>query len=274
MSTIAIDMGGTNIRAARIEDGKVISQQAVSCHATGSEDEVMNQIIQLIESVNASDVTKIGIGVPSVVDSRKGIVYDLQNIPSWKEVHVKETLEKHFGLETLVDNDVNCFALGEKHFGAGKPYENIVAITLGTGVGAGIIIDGKIYGGSNTGAGEIGCLPWRDADYEHYCSSHFFNDHATEGAVENEKAMRGDASALALWSEFGANVGKLLQVILFAYDPEAIIIGGGIASSAQFFSASMLQSMKDGFPYQHEVERVKVIFSTLKHGNLLGASVL
>jgi glucokinase len=86
--------------------------------------------------------------------------------------------------------------------------------------------------------------------------------------------MRGDASALALWSEFGANVGKLLQVILFAYDPEAIIIGGGIASSAQFFSASMLLSMKDGFPYQHEVERVKVIFSTLKHGNLLGASVL
>ena len=222
MSTIAIDMGGTNIRAARIENGKVIANHAVHCLSAGAEDEVMEQIIGLIESVNSPDVTKIGIGVPSVVDSSQGIVYDLQNIPSWKEVHVKLTLENRFGIETVVDNDVNCFALGEKHFGAGRPFSNIVAITLGTGVGAGIIIDGNIYRGSNTGAGEIGCLPWRDADYEHYCSSHFFADYATEGVVENEKALQGDASALAIWNEFGANLGKLLQLILFAYDPEAI----------------------------------------------------
>ena len=79
-------------------------------------------------------------------------------------------MEKEFGLPSAVDNDVNCFALGEKTFWNWKQYRNFVGITIGTGIGAGIVIDGKLYRGSNTGAGEIGCLPYLNSDYEHYCS--------------------------------------------------------------------------------------------------------
>lgn len=274
MSTIAIDLGGTNVRAARIEGDCVCAQSAVRCQADGSEDDVLGQICSLIDAVMDDTVDAIGIGVPSVVDYTEGIVYDLQNIPSWKEVHLKAFLEQRYGITVRVDNDVNCFVLGEKCFGMGRAYRHIVGLTLGTGVGAGIVIDGRVYRGANTGAGEIGCLPYLDADYEQYCSSHFFKRHHTDGALMAERAAGGDEEALALWREFGRHLGKLLQVVLFAYDPEAVVIGGGIAASASLFEKSMMASLREGFPYQHEVDRVKVGFSSLKDCNLLGASRL
>lgn len=267
-------MGGTNIRAARIADGKVLAQKAQHCKADGTEQEVLSQIFSLIEGVADPSVTRIGIGVPSVVDSGRGIVYDLQNIPSWREVHVKEILEKRFGVPVAVDNDVNCFVLGEKHFGVGSGCDSVVGITLGTGVGAGIITNGQLYRGANTGAGEVGCLPYLDSDYEHYCSSQFFARHATTGADEAAKAARGDTAALALWHEFGRHLGRLLQAVLFAYDPQLIVIGGGIAASHGLFGQSMIESMKDGFPYAVEAENVRVEFSSVKDCNMLGASVL
>ena len=274
MSHIAIDLGGTNVRVAVVSDGHILKYQSEPCLSTGSEKEVVHQIITLIESVLDETVDKIGIGVPSVVDYRRGIVYDVLNIPSWKEVHLKDLLEAHFHLDTHVDNDVNCYALGEKRFGGGKPFSDIVGITLGTGVGAGIIVGGNLYRGANTGAGEIGCLPYLDSDYEHYTSSMFFSRQGITGKEMADKAAAEDAAALDLWKQFGRHLGKLLQVILFTYDPEAIIIGGGIASSAPYFEQSILDSMRDGFPYQHEADNIHVLFSQLKDCNLLGASEL
>ena len=274
MTSIAIDLGGTNLRVARIEDGRIACQVSEPCKAEGTKEEVVEHICSLIERVKTSECSRIGMAVPSVVDYEKGIVYNVQNIPSWDEVRLKEICEKRFGISTRIDNDVNCFVWGEKTLGAGKPYSSIVGITLGTGVGAGIVIDGKLHRGANTGAGEIGCLPYLDSDYEHYTSSQFFKLHDTTGADEARKMAEGDEQAKALWNEFGFHLGKLLQVILFTYDPECIIIGGGISASAPLFEQAMIRSMHEGFPYPHEAENVKIVFSKLKDCNLLGASQL
>jgi len=274
MTSIAIDLGGTNLRVARIEDGRIASQVAEPCKAEGTKEEVIEHICQLIDKVITPEATRIGAAVPSVVDYEHGIIYNVQNIPSWDEVHLKEILEKRYGIETNIDNDVNCFVWGEKTLGDGKPYKSIVGITLGTGVGAGIVIDDKLHRGANTGAGEIGCLPYLESDYEHYTSSQFFKLHGTTGADEAKKMAEGDEHAKALWEEFGFHLGKLLQVILFTYDPECIIIGGGISASAQLFEGAMRKSMHDNFPYPHEAENVKIVFSKLKDCNLLGASQL
>jgi glucokinase len=102
----------------------------------------------------------------------------------------------------------------------------------------------------------------------------FFSRQGITGKEMADKAAAKDDTALDLWKQFGRHLGKFLQVILFTYDPEAIIIGGGIASSAPYFEQSMLDSMRDGFPYQHEVDNVHVLFSQLKDCNLLGASEL
>lgn len=163
---IAIDLGGTNLRAARVRNGQIEASLQEPCLANGTQNEVLEQIIQMITRLNQSSVERIGIAVPSIVDYKKGIVYHVQNIPSWTEVHLKDILEQRFNLETRVDNDVNCFVAAENVLGAGQPFRDFVGITLGTGVGAGIVINNEVYRGVHTGAGEIGCIPYLDSIYE------------------------------------------------------------------------------------------------------------
>lgn len=270
MVYIGIDMGGTNLRIGRIEDGVVVQLVQQPCNAQGTEEEVLQQFYDMISQVITPEVTRIGVAVPSVVDYERGIVYDVMNIPSWKEVHLKEKLEARFGVATTVDNDVNCFVNAEFQYGAGKGYRHVVGITLGTGVGAGIVANGEVYRGSNTGAGEICCLPYLDGNYEEYTSSQLFKKWNTTGKDEAEKADCGDAEAIARWNELGYHLGKLLQVILYTYDPEVIIIGGGISKSDFRFKDAMLASLKENFQYPHEIEKVKIAFSTLENCNMLG----
>ena len=212
------------------------------------------------------------MGVPSVVDTTRGIVYNVANIPSWQEVHLKDIFEERFGIPVHINNDANCFALGESRFGQGRGYKDIVGVTLGTGVGSGIMIGGHLYEGRNAGAGEIGCLSYLDKDYESYCSTPFFVSHNTSGAELAAKAQAGDAEALALWDDFGDHIGELVKAVLFAYDPEAIIFGGGIAAGHPYFEKAMHETVQT-FPYE-TAKDVKILFSEDGDMGLYGASVL
>ncbi len=273
-TSIAIDLGGTNVRVARITNG-IIEQKVVEiCHAAGTKEECIDQLYNLVKKVFTPNVEGIGIGVPSVVDHDRGIVYNVQNIPSWDFVPLKDLMEARFHVHTEVDNDVNCYVLGEKNFGAGRPYQDFVGITIGTGVGAGVFIDGNLYRGINTGAGEIGCLPYLNANYEYYCSSHWMKSKGVDAEHISRSAADGDPGALLIWKEFGYHLGKLMQAVLFAYDPEAIVIGGGIAGGAAYFKDAMMTSMAEAFPYTKELEQIKILFSDLVNCNLLGASIL
>lgn len=269
---IGVDLGGTNIRAALVDGTNVIRKEKAPCPAKGTQEEVINAIAALIEPLICDEVTSIGIGVPSVVDTAKGIVYNVANIPSWQEVHLKEIYENRFGIPVHINNDANCFALGESRFGQGRGYKDVVGITLGTGVGSGIIINGHLYEGRNAGAGEIGCLSYRNKDYETYCSTPFFVAHDTTGAELSAKAQTGDAAAQALWDEFGHHIGELVKAALFAYDPEAIIFGGGIAAGYPHFETAMRKTVET-FPFE-TAKDVKILFSTDGDMGLYGASVL
>lgn len=271
---LAIDLGGTNIRIAQIENGKIVGKRSIACPSRESEEEVLSQLVALIDSVMNDQVCGIGIGVPSVVDSEKGIVYNAMNIPSWKEVPLKTFLQDRFALPVSVNNDSNCFALGEKLFGEGIPFCNMVGVTLGTGVGAGVIINNELYSGQNTGAGEIGSLPYLDLDFEHYCSSVFFINHYNVTAKEMaERAAQGDFVALGIWQMFGGHLGHLMKAILFSYDPDAIIIGGGIASAFPFYEKAMAGSMSD-FPYANTLKKLQIRVSRKADISMLGVSAL
>ena len=269
---IGVDLGGTNIRAALVDGTNVIRKEKAPCPAKGTQEEVIEAIAALIEPLVCDEVTSIGIGVPSVVDTAKGIVYNVANIPSWQEVHLKEIYENRFGIPVHINNDANCFSLGESRFGQGRGYKDVLGITLGTGVGSGIIINGHLYEGRNAGAGEIGCLSYLDKDYETYCSTPFFVAHDTTGAELSAKAQAGDAAAQALWDEFGHHLGELVKAALFAYDPEAIIFGGGIAAGYPHFEAAMRKTIET-FPFE-TAKDVKILFSTDGDMGLYGASVL
>lgn len=121
------------------------------------------------------------------------------------------------------------------------------------------------------GAGEIGSIPYLDRDYEYYCSSRFFVGRGTTGKEAYERALAGDPAALALWHEFGGHIGRLVMMILYAYDPEAIVFGGSIAHAFGFFREAMYEQLKQ-FPYAKTVERLHICCSSVEHVGLLGAS--
>ena len=269
---IGVDLGGTNVRAALVDGTTVIRKEKTPCPAKGTQEEVIEAIAALIEPLVCEEVTSVGMGVPSVVDTTRGIVYNVAHIPSWQEVHLKDIFEERFGIPVHINNDANCFALGESRFGQGRGYKDIVGVTLGTGVGSGIMIGGHLYEGRNAGAGEIGCLSYLDKDYESYCSTPFFVSHNTSGAELAAKAQAGDAEALALWDEFGHHIGELVKAVLFAYDPEAIIFGGGIAAGHPYFEKAMHETVQT-FPYE-TAKDVKILFSEDGDMGLYGASVL
>lgn len=271
---IGIDLGGTNMRVGLTDGSTLVNSVIEPCPSKEAEEVVINQLKRQIAQLMSEEVTSIGVGVPSVVDCQQGIVYNVANIPSWKEVHLKEILEKEFNVPVAVNNDANCFALGVWKYGEGKGTKDMVGLTMGTGIGSGIIINGELYNGVNTGAGEIGSLPFKDADYEFYCSSRFFSDlHGDTGANFGKRAQAGDAEAVAVWKEFGQNVGELIKAVLFTYAPEAIIIGGGIVSAFPLFETAMRASL-ESFPYLANVSATRIMPSTMPHAAIIGASLL
>ena len=272
--TIGIDLGGTNVRCGLVENGSVVTKLSEPCRSDQPENVVVDQIKEMIRRLMNPSVKGIGIGVPSVVDEQKGIVYNVFNIPSWKEVHLKEILEAEFNIPVFVNNDANCFALGEHRCGIGKPYRNILGVTLGTGVGSGVIINNELYNGANTGAGEIGCLPYLEHTLEFYCGSAFFVEYYnTTGKKAEDLVRSGDANALKIWEDFGKHMGVLVKIILFVYDPDAIIFGGSIANAYSYFEEAMRKEM-ESFDYPETIKKIQILISTNKDISILGAAAL
>lgn len=271
---IGVDLGGTNIRAGLIVDGKITLVKQVLLTDKESLQKTISQLISIIAPLISPEVRGIGIGVPSVVDIENGVVFDVVNIPSWKRVELKRILEAEFNKPVSINNDVNCFALGEFLYGQAKQFSSFVALALGTGLGAGIIINNALYSGSNCGAGEIGSIPYLDKNFEFYTSSTFFEFmHSTTALKAHLAALEGDKLALEIWSEYGLHLGNVIKVVMYTFDPEAIVLGGSIAKAYKFFEDSMKISMSD-FQFPETIKHLKILRSQVDNIALLGAAAL
>lgn len=276
-AVIGIDLGATNIRAGRYVNGALNEILHCATPNKGTVQEVLQAIYSLIEPLtNTGNVTSIGIGVPSVVDVKEGIVYDVQHIASWVEVPLKKLMETRFQMQVYVNNDANCFAVGEYYFGNGKGKEvdSLIGLTLGTGLGAGVMINHKLYNGANCGAGEFGSMNYLDANLEYYASGSFFqNLHGRDGLEVFNEAKQNVPEALALYNELGTHIGQAIKSIMYAYDPEMIILGGSVSHGYSFFQKSMFKEMET-FDYPKSINRIKIEVSQLQNSGVLGAAAL
>ncbi len=271
---LGIDLGGTHVRAGIVSEGKLIKMDSVRIPADGSVDEVLHVIYQLIDPLINGNIKAIGIGVPSVVDVEKGIVYDVQNIPSWKVVELKKLMEERYRLPVLINNDANCFALGEKYFGKGQQVHSLIGLTIGTGMGAGIIINDKLYPGLNTGAGEFGNVDYLDKYYEYYASGQFFeNCYHTTGEAVFQKAQSADPLSIIILEELGTHIGNAIKMILYTYCPELIILGGSISKSYPFFQKTMWERIHT-YVYSNTLEHFHLEVSELENAGVLGAAAV
>lgn len=271
---IGVDLGGTNIRAGKVTEQTIIQTTKTPTPSSGTEREVLEKLFSVIDDCFDKNTKSIGVGVPSVVDVEKGIVYDVMNIPSWKVVPLKEILETRYKVPVYINNDANCFALGEKYYGKAKSCKSIVGLTIGTGMGSGLIFNGKLYEGINCGAGEVGNIPYLNSNYEHYCSGQFFDEEKSVSAVDAfNLAELGDNDSLQMFAEYGFHLGQAIKSILYAYDPEIIILGGSLTKSYEYFKSTMFEAIQD-FAYRNVLTNLKIEVSELEHSAIYGAAAL
>lgn len=269
-----IDLGGTTIRAGLVEDRAVRVVHEAPTPADGPQEEVLEQIYALLDRLPIEEAASIGAGVPSMVDVDTGVVYDVQNIPSWTEVPLGARLEARYDVPVYVQNDANCFALAEYHFGAGGGQSLMVGLILGTGFAGGIVPDGELFSGRSCGAGEFGTAPYRDGIYEHYCAGLFFErEYGVTGAEAYDRATSGDKDARAMFKEMGTHLGHAIKSVLYAVDPAHIVLGGLVRQAYPLFEEAMWTEIET-FAFSRALDTLTFDLSELEHAGVLGAAAL
>jgi glucokinase len=271
---IGVDLGGTKVKVGVVVGGAVSRVVSRPVSAGAAEQVVLDETIAAIAELFDDRVVGIGCGVPSVIDVETGTVFEVENIPSWKRVPLKAVLEGRFDVPTYVNNDANAFAVGEHVFGKGRAFRDMVGMTLGTGLGTGVIIGGRLYSGGNCCAGEIGAMPHKGLTVEDYCAGRFFlREGGIAGDLAYERALAGDAAAIRLFERYGRELAEAVMIVAYAYDPQAVIFGGSIAAAFDLFQASMREGLA-GFAYPHVIERLVIERSELADAAVLGAAAL
>lgn len=271
---VGVDIGATKIHIGLVQNGVMLDELKFPTPANAPEEQVIAELMNGIGELAGTDFSGIGIGVPGLVDEAEGTVYDLWNIPSWKEVFLKKHLEEHFSKPVYISNDANTFALGEKAYGKGQAFKNFVGVTLGSGFGTGIIIDHKLYSGTLSSAGELSDIPYLDQSIEDYCSGKFFQKQfGLDGKEVYALARQGDAQAMEIFQQYGTHLGNALKLILNILSPEAIFLGGSVSSSYPFFKDA-LQERIQSFPFKRVSSQLLIAPSEIANISILGAAAL
>jgi glucokinase len=274
-AVVGVDLGGTKVAAGRVrQDGTIEAYTSHPVPADDAVETVLDAVYLAIDEVATPVFEAIGCGVPSVVDVRDGIVREVSNIPSWRAVPLKDRLQQRFGVPAAIDNDANLFALGEFTFGAGRSCHHLVGITLGTGLGAGVIADGRLVRGANCGAGELGKTDRKGMRLEDWCASPYFErEWGTPARELHHRAVAGDEQAHRAFEAYGGELSIAISRALYLFDPEIIVLGGSISRAFELFELAMRTGLDD-FAFPHIVERVAIVPSRLEHAAVLGAAAL
>jgi glucokinase len=270
---LGIDIGGTSIKYGIVQGRTLVEVKENKTNAF-EVDSILESIYSIIHEALKSKIDAVGIGIPGFINGKTGIIELINNIPSLRGINLTEKIHKEFGLKAKINNDANCFTLGEYHFGSYKNLSNVIGITLGTGLGGGIIIHKKLYSGLHGGAGEFGCIPYLEKNFEYYCSSNFFKVFFDQSSYElYSKALNGDDIAKEGFYIFGMHLGALLNHLMFSFAPEAIIIGGKIAKAFDLFLPGVL-TYTENYPVEFIKKEIQISMAEIEESGLVGAASL
>ncbi|HEY9850043.1 MAG TPA: ROK family protein [Leptolyngbyaceae cyanobacterium] len=245
---LGIDLGGTAIKLGRfLKDGTCLQSLTVPTPQPATPEAVLDAIVQALAACGGEENLKaIGIGTPGPADAAGRIAKVAINLVGWKNVPLADWIEAKTGIPTILANDANCAGLGEAWLGAGRRFRNMILLTLGTGVGGAIVLDGKLFTGHQGAAGELGlitlnpdgpeCNSGNRGSLEQYVSVQAIRRRTgLEPKELGDRATAGDEKALEFWQSYGRDLGAGLASLIYVLTPEAIVIGGGVCASAEFF---------------------------------------
>lgn len=245
---IGVDLGGTAIKLGRfLENGTCLESVTIATPQPATPEVVINAIADMVLQLNScKKAVALGVGTPGPTDAHGRIALVAINLSGWQNIALADELEIKTGLKTIIANDANCAGLGEAWLGAGKDYKNLILLTLGTGVGGAIILDGKLFTGYRGAGGELGlitlnpdgppCNSGNQGSLEQYVSATaIYRDTNKTPAELGALAENNDIESLTFWQNYGRQLGTGLASLIYVLTPEAIIIGGGVSASSKFF---------------------------------------
>lgn len=250
---IGIDLGGTSIKLGRFnQNGTCLQSLTVSTPQPAHPESVLVAMLEAIAQLDPQrQSVAIGVGTPGPSDAAGRIAKIAINLPGWRDIPLADWLEAKTGLPTILANDANCAGLGEAWLGAGRRFNHLILLTLGTGVGGAVILDGKLFVGHQGTAGELGlitlnpdgpeCNSGNQGSLEQYVSVQAVRRRTgLEPEELGVRAQAGDPQAISFWQEYGRELGAGLASLIYVLTPEAVVIGGGISASADFFFPTVL----------------------------------
>ncbi len=245
---IGIDLGGTAIKFGRFTgDGACLQSLSVATPQPATPEAVMAAMVDAIAQLDPDNLSMaIGVGTPGPADATGRIAKVAINLTGWHDVPLADWLEAKTGKPTILANDANCAGLGEAWLGAGRHFQNLILLTLGTGVGGAVILDGKLFVGHQGAAGELGlitlnpdgpmCNSGNQGSLEQYTSVVAIRRRTGKEPAElGALAQAGDAEALTFWQNYGKYLGAGLSSLVYVLTPQAIVLGGGVSASFEFF---------------------------------------
>ena len=279
--SIGVDLGGTNLRiAAFTSEGQLLEKVTLGTNLALGRDHVIDEMCNSIRHLSgkyssSGNFLGAGIGVPGIIDMQTGMLRKSANLPGWEDYPVRAQIEQRLGARVLLENDANAAALGEKWMGAARDVPNMAIVTLGTGIGGGIVLDGKIWHGMNGMAGEFGHMTVEPEGVACGCGSHGCAERyasatavvrmAREAIARGEApalarasgsdpefgaqaiynlAIQGDQDALRIFHSFGRYLGILLADIINALNLDMYVIGGGVSSAWDAFAPAMFEETR------------------------------
>ncbi len=292
---LALDLGGTNIRLAAIgEDGTVYSRSRSATPKQSTSGEIVDIIVSLADQCRHnvpvdSTVFAIAAAVPATIDMAAGVLTKLPNLRALEGVCLRDVLSERLGLPAILENDANAAAYGENWLGASRGVDDSICITLGTGVGGGLILNGRPFRGKDGTAGELGhvCVESQGVPcgcggrgcVEQYASATAIVRMAGEAGMHVKTsfdvynaAIGGDASAIGVFDKMGSYLGIGIASLINALNPEMVVIGGGVAAAWDLFAPAVAREIHVR-SFREPAERAKIVGAELgDDAGILGAA--
>lgn len=309
---IGVDLGGTNIAVGVVnEEGRILHRLSIPTRQEKGFGEVIRNMAQLIHKVvtgsghTLKDMKSIGVGCPGTPDCGNGVLLFACNL-GFHKVPIREELQKYIDLPVYIDNDANCAALAESVAGAAKDVDHSITITLGTGIGGGVIVNRRIYSGFNNAAAEIGhmviavggeqCTCGRRGCWERYASASALKNQTIAAAADNphslinvisggdmnrisaktafDAAKKADETALRVISDYTKYVAEGLVNVINIFQPCVLVIGGGICAQGEYFLAPVRKYVKESV-YCKEAEQTEIKVAEMGNdAGIVGAAML
>lgn len=273
MNIIGIDIGGTKIKYAKVkENGEILEFNSLLTECSKGKEQIIEKIFSIVDKLKDKNTKSVGVSVTGLVANNE-IVGGKNIVDGWIGTNFKKILEKRYNLPVKVENDANCAAIGEGWIGVAKDLKDYICITIGTGIGGGIVINKELYKGSGSIAGEFGFIPMKNSSFQELASTKSLLEKVNEKigiSISGEEFFSRklkEKAFVEIYDSWIENLAEGISILLYILNPKVIVLSGGVTSQGEMLKKDIIKNlMKKNMPMQLKDLEIKIA----KNGDFSG----